>query len=164
MRYLNSLTAISALAVATLLTSCASGPRTDTAISAFEGDPRLGEKVEQACFVRQLEGFTDNTRDTVVLSFGANKDYLVTINNICQSLRHARSIAPLRSMSCLREGSELLVSESAFGLGPNNGIGDDRCRVDSIYRWNADAVGADPSEDNQSEDKSDDKDAATESK
>lgn len=128
------------------LSACVTGPRVDKAVAAFDSDPRLGERVESACFTRQIDGFSQNTRDTVVLSFGVNDDYLVTINNICPSLRNARSIAPIRTTSCLREGSELIVSESSFSLGRNNGISNNRCRIDNIYRWNEDAKAQDLSD------------------
>ena len=122
-------------------TAAASGPK---GIAAFEGDPRLGEPVNKICFKRNIDGFSNATRDTVVLSAGVNDDYIVEVFGSCTNLRHAQSIAIDTNLSCVDEGDYLIVSESVF---PSNDRAFDleRCAIDKIYRWDKRAT--DDSED-----------------
>jgi len=104
-------------------------------IAAFKGDPRLGEEVSKICFNRSIDGFSENTDDTVVLTKGVNKDHIVEVSGICQDLKFAKSIAIDSRSSCITRGDYLLVSSSAFSLDDGTGIGPDRCYIDKIYKW-----------------------------
>jgi hypothetical protein len=128
------LTAITLLALPLLL-SCSTvadtGPR---GIAAFESDPRLGEQVNKICFKRNIDGFSNATRDTVVLSSGVNDDYIVKVFGNCTNLRHAQGIAIDSNLSCVSENDYLIVSESVF---PSNDRAFDleRCAIDKIHKW-----------------------------
>lgn len=135
MRYLRT-----ALIATTLfaLASCASTAETESksqGIAAFKDDARLGEKVEKICFNRSIDGFSNNERKTVVLSSGVNKDYIVEVRGVCSNLSHAQSIGIDSSLSCVRRGDYLIVSDSAFSLNDSTGIGPDRCLIDRIHKW-----------------------------
>lgn len=119
------------------LASCASTSNETKirGIAAFEGDPRLGKKVDKICFQRNIDGFSETTNDTVVLSAGVNKDYIVSVNGACRNLDYARSVGVLPRTSCLTRNDVLLVSQSAFTLNDRNSLGPDRCFVDEIYKW-----------------------------
>lgn len=131
-----------ALILGVILTACAtSGEPEPRGIAQFEGDARLGEKTDKICFERSIDGFYDNTRDTVVLSSGVSRDYVVSVTGACPSLRFAQSIAmDNRGGSCVSRGDVLIVSENAFSLNDRTGLGPDRCLINEIYKWDRDAV------------------------
>lgn len=119
-----------------VLTACATANSDKpSGIAALKDDVRLGEKVEKICFNRNIDGFSQAGRKTVVLSSGVNKDYIVQIGGVCPNLASAQSIGLDSSQSCVRRGDYLIVSDSAFGLHDNTGFGPDRCYIDSIHKW-----------------------------
>lgn len=134
-------TYIPALTLCLLLLACAtSGEQKPRGIAQFEGDARLGEQVNKICFERQIDGFYDNTRDTVVLSSGVSRDYVVSVTGACPSLRFAQAIAlDNRGAGCVSRGDVLIVSENAFSLNDQTGLGPDRCLINEIYEWDRDA-------------------------
>ncbi|WP_017931424.1 DUF6491 family protein [Robiginitomaculum antarcticum] len=123
------------IAATAILTACASGLDSDPrGVAAYDGDPRLGEKTDKICFSGNIDGFSNNGRDSVVLSAG-NKDYLVTTSGTCPSLRYAQRIGlDDGGGSCLSSNDILIISENTFA-GGNTGIGPDRCFIDEIYEW-----------------------------
>ncbi|NNC36540.1 MAG: hypothetical protein EX271_09985 [Acidimicrobiales bacterium] len=129
-----------------LLLSCTTvadtGPK---GIAAFKDDPRLGEPVSKICFKRNIDGFSNATRDTVVLSAGVNDDYIVEVFGSCTNLRRAQSIAIDSNLSCVSDGDFLIVSESVF---PSNDRAFDleRCAIDKIYKWDKRATAKDAEE------------------
>lgn len=136
------------LAAITLLTlpillSCSTvadtGPK---GITAYEDDPRLGEQVDKICFKRSIDGFSNATRDTVVLSAGVRDDYIVEVFGNCTNLRHAQGISIDSNLSCVDDGDYLIVSESVF---PSNdrAFNLERCAIDKIYKWDNRATAED---------------------
>lgn len=123
-----------------LMTGCASagGASSSEHIAEILADRRVGEPVDKVCFARTIDGFRENTRDSVVLRRGANSDYLVTVKG-CPRLNDAQSIGLTSSTSCLRRSDRLIVSDSAFSLSGQTPLGPDTCWVDAIYEWNEDA-------------------------
>ncbi len=124
---------------AATLGACAStatenGARTD-GIAAYNGDPRLGEKVKSICFNRSIDGFSENTKNTVVLSKGVSDDYMVEVGGVCSKLDYAQSIGIDSTLTCVRPGDYLIVSDSAFSLNDQSGIGPDRCIIKDIRKW-----------------------------
>lgn len=137
------------LIAAGLIAACASTAADDgkeRGIAAFKDDARLGEAVSKICFNRNIDGFSNATRDTVVLSGGPSKDYIVEVRGVCTNLRHAQSIAIDSTLSCVTRGDYLLVSESAFSLDDNTGMGPDRCMIDKIHAWDPKAKKAEATE------------------
>lgn len=121
-----------------LLIACSSTSIADDkldGIAAFADDARLGEEVNKICFNRNIDGFTNATRNTVVLSAGPSKDYIVEVN-MCPSLRYAQSVAIDSTLSCVHKTDSLLVSESAFSLNDQTGFGPDRCYIKKMHKWN----------------------------
>ncbi len=135
-----------ALAVISLFTACAStSSDAPKGVEKFPDDPRLGKKVDKICFNRQIDGFSRTDRDTIVVSAGANEDYLIEVRGICTNLQHAQSIAIDSSLSCVTRLDRLLVSTSAFSLRDNLG-GPQSCTINEIYAWDEDAKKPDQSE------------------
>ncbi len=125
------------LLTAALLTACASTGQNDKVygLAALEGDPRLGKQTDRICFPRNVDGFYNTERDTVVISAGGNNDYLIDVFGICTNLRYAQSIAIDSPTACITSGDSLIVSENAFSLSDSGGIGPERCRIESIHQW-----------------------------
>ena len=128
------------LAAISLVAACATTSSDEPKGAAkYADDARLGEKVDKICFKRNIDGFSRTTRDTVVVSAGVNKDYLIEVRGPCSNLNHAQSIAIDSSLSCVTRLDSILVSTSAFSLRDNLG-GPQRCIVNEIYVWNEDAA------------------------
>ncbi|WP_371395531.1 DUF6491 family protein [Fretibacter rubidus] len=135
---------LTTLSATFLLASCATTASDEPrGIAAFEGDARLGQQVDKICFERNIDGFSNNTKDTVVLSTGPSRDYIVSVRGICSNLPFAQSIGLSPRTSCLRENDFIIVSESAFTLNDRSGIGPDRCYIDEIYEWDVRAEATD---------------------
>lgn len=129
---------VGAFVAAGILTACASTAADDgkeRGLAAFKNDVRLGEEVSKICFNRNIDGFSNATRDTVVLDAGPSKDYIVQVKGACSTLRYAQSIAIDSTLSCVTRGDYLLVSDSAFSLDDGTGMGPDRCMIDKIHKW-----------------------------
>lgn len=136
------------------LTACAStsdDKQKPRGIAAFANDARLGEQVDKICFNRNIDGFSDARRDTVVLTKGVSDYYIVEVSGVCSNLRYAQSIAVDSSLSCVMQGDSLLVSDSAFGLNDQTGMGPDRCFIEKIHRWDKDATNEENQDTSESE-------------
>ena len=119
-----------------LLMACSSVPSDQPrGAAAYADDPRLGEQVDKICFKRSIDGFNNATRDTVVLSAGVNKNYLVEVRGGCTNLRHAQRIAVDSSLSCVDDHDFLIVSENLFSGNQSSGLDPERCAINSIYKW-----------------------------
>lgn len=128
-----------AIAALGLVSGCASTPSdTPKGAAKYAQDARLGDKVDRICFNRNIDGFSRNDRDTVVVSAGVNEDYLLVVRGPCQNLRHAQAIGIDSSLSCVTRFDRILVSTSAFSLVDNLG-GPERCTIQEIYAWDDDA-------------------------
>jgi len=122
-------------AAAGLFAACATtNSDTPKGAAKFAEDPRLGEKVDRICFKRSIDGFSQNDRDTVVVTARANDTYLIEVRGGCQNLRHAQSLAIDSALSCVDRFDSLIVSTSAFSLNDNHS-GPERCFIKSIYEW-----------------------------
>ncbi len=102
------------------------------AIASESEDPRKGEQVKKICFNRSIDGFSNTSRNSVVLSAGPSRDYLVKTGS-CQQLRRAKSIALSSRSACIYKGDRLIVSDSIFA--DCTGIGPERCYAKAIYKW-----------------------------
>lgn len=111
-------------------------------VAAFADDPRLGEEVKSACFASSIDGFRDNTRETVVLEVSPSRDVLVDVGRGCSDMVDAATIGLASHSLCLRKGDRLLVSDSFFGLSQSGGRPADRCLIRGIYAWDEDAAEA----------------------
>ena len=116
--------------------------------SKFAEDPRLGEKVDEICFKREIDGFTHTDRDTVVVSAGVSEDYLLELRGPCTNLRHVSSIAIDAPLSCVTRLDSIFVSTSSFSLNDGRS-GPQRCTINEIYAWNENAE--DETEESESE-------------
>ncbi len=100
----------------------------------FVGDARLGEELQQLCPVRAISDFSDNSRDTVVISM--NKDsYLIEMRRSCYPLRDAMGIGLPFGATCLRPGDQLIVTEERVSGSPAAPMGTDQCTINRIFRW-----------------------------
>jgi len=99
-------------------------------IAAYEGDPRLGQKTDQICFAASIDGFSMNTRETVLLHEGRDR-FLVEVSAGCPDLDFAEAIALDSTLSCLSRGDAIIVSHAGGG-----GFGSNRCLIREIREWN----------------------------
>lgn len=123
----------------------------------YEGDARLGEKVDKLCFTSNIDSFGDNTRDTFTVREGRDY-YLIEVFGSCLSLEHAMTIRLPSSSICLRPGDHVIVSDSLTGRGDPS-FSTQRCLVNAIYKWDpkaksdedADGPGADTEQSSDSD-------------
>jgi len=113
------------------LSACASGPSEPRVrgIAQFEGDPRLGEEVNDVCFAASIDGFSMNTRDTVLLHEGRDR-FLIEVSPGCRDLDFAEAIALDTTLACLSRGDSIIVSSPSDG-----GFGPQRCMIREIRKW-----------------------------
>ncbi len=139
---------IAAFAVSALaLTACATGPGADGAdarpqgFEDYQGDPRLGERVDRICFGSQIDNFRDATSDTVLLEAGVNDWYLVHTFT-CPDLDFAQSLSFDRYGSCLRQ-SDAVIAYRSFTGPDRSEPAPQSCRIRAIYEWDPDAPAED---------------------
>ena len=99
----------------------------------FVGDARLGEELQQLCPVLAITDFSENSRDTVVISMN-KESFLIETRRTCYPLRDAMGIGVPPGASCLRPGDQLLVTD-AGPTGQGTPLGTDRCTINRIFRW-----------------------------
>jgi hypothetical protein len=136
---------IAALAASALaLTACATGQSNDGAdarpqgFADYQGDPRLGERVDRICFGSQINSFGETTDETVLLESGVNDWYLVHTFS-CPDLDFARSLSFDRYGSCLRQ-SDAVIAYRSF-TGPDRSQPEPLgCRIRAIYEWDPGAT------------------------
>jgi Family of unknown function (DUF6491) len=117
------------------LAGCASTTGAPKAKGAaqFEGDARLGAPVDKVCFASNIDSFGDTTRDTFTVREGKDH-YLIEVFGTCSPLQHAMTMRMDATMSCLRKGDHVIVSDSLTG-GRGDGFSTQRCMVKEIYAW-----------------------------
>lgn len=139
------------LFIAPLIAGCAStydsADKEPRGAAKFADDPRLGEQVDKICFAGTINSFSAETRDTVVLRANANDYYLVEVTGGCTSLRDAERVGiDPRGGSCLRKSDFLIVSENLLGSGDQVGLDPQRCMINSIYKWDKNALDSEEGE------------------
>jgi len=125
------LRALPLIAAAAALAACSSTPGTASprGIAKFADNPRLGEETKRICFASNVDGFSMNSRDSVVLHEGRDR-YLVEVAGSCLDLDSAEAIALDAPTSCLTPGDAIIVSRAMGGtLGPQ------RCMITKMHKW-----------------------------
>lgn len=126
------------------LSACAtSGSSRSEDIAELLTDPRVGEAVDNICFTRGIDGFSDNGEYSVVLRRGVKDEYLV-VTRFCPDLQFAQSIGLDNRRSCLRRQDDIHVFRTVFPQSDIDRTGFTNCYIDSIYKWDKDAL--DPSD------------------
>jgi len=120
-----------ALAAALVLTACASGPvePRKRGMDAYADDPRLGEETQRICFSSNIDGFSLNERETVVLHEGRDR-YMVEVTAGCPDLEFAEAIAVDSATGCLTPGDAIIVART---LGDS--FGNNRCLIREMREW-----------------------------
>lgn len=129
------------LAGGALLASCASGAADTSGPQGFAEDVRLGDRVDRICFGRSIDGFSQATRQTVVVEAGVNDYYLIETFGACNDLDWAQSIQFDQATSCVTTGDSLIAYTSAFGPRESD-MAPRRCPIRAIYEWDPDAEDA----------------------
>jgi len=137
-----------------LAAGCASTSETDAprprSFADLENDPRLGEKVDRICTVRQIRGIGETTRDTVVVDAGIKERYLLHTFGGCFDLDDALSVSFDAFSSCLTRGDDLRAFDSVFGPDRRD-FRAPACKIREIYEWDRDAEDGEDTEEDASE-------------
>jgi Family of unknown function (DUF6491) len=117
---------------AAALGACASGPAEPRlrGLEKYAEDARLGPETKRICFASNIDGFSLNDRQTVLLHEGRDR-FMVEVAGTCLDLDHAESIAIDNSGSCVTPGDSIIVAKS---LGDTQGS--QRCMIRKIREWN----------------------------
>ena len=119
----------------TMLSACATGdqePR-KRGLDAYADDARLGAETNRICFASNIDGFSMNTRDTVLLHEGRDR-YMVAVSGGCSELDQAEAVAIDNTLSCITPGDAIIVSHALGGT-----FGTQRCMITEIREWDRDA-------------------------
>jgi hypothetical protein len=117
--------------VPTLLTGCA-------AKIPLDSDPRIGEEVQQVCFVHNLISWQDvgNDRKAVILRVNNGESFKLKLSDDCNPNFGNLPLAVIthRGSNCFSRGDRV----KAVGyMSRGQGFG---CIVTSIHKWDAKAV------------------------
>lgn len=123
-----------------VLAGCATDDATTKTAEAETVDPRRGDEVDRLCFARNINGFGETTRNSVVVSEGLDQ-YLVETFRGCFDLDDAQSLAIDSSLSCLTRGDRITGFDSVFGPD-NTRPRSYACTVKAIYEWDDEAEAA----------------------
>src|SRR5210317_1935923 len=122
--------------VSALLTGCAT-TQDDKAKIPLDSDPRVGEEVQQVCFVRDLDGWqnVDNDRKAVILRMRNRETFKLKLVGSCDpgfaNLHLAVDTSP--GTGCFSAGYKVKTGgEASRGYG--------LCKITSIHRWDAMAL------------------------
>ena len=121
-----------AVLAATALVACSTAPAEPRlrGLEKYAGDPRLGPETRSVCFVSNIDGFSLNERETVVLREGRDQ-YMVEVTAGCTDLEIAETIAVDAHGGCLTPGDSIIVART---LGDS--FGSNRCLIREIREWN----------------------------
>ncbi len=121
---------------ALVIVSCATSDET-TELADPTDDPLVGEPVERLCFRNTINGFSDwDGGEGLILTRGANNQYLVTLRSPCNIANRALRIGFDRrftSSGCVRNNEAIFISDS-LTLGPNR-LSVQSCLIDEIYEY-----------------------------
>lgn len=136
---LKPLSALVASAMVLAACTTSSNPRLEGA--DYLASPALGEKVDRLCFVRNIDGFGDTTRTTVVVEEGVNDYYLIEVFGACADLDWAQSFAFTRTTgSCLTRGDRMITFDTTFPTRADVRF-QNQCTIKAIYEWDKDKLG-----------------------
>jgi len=121
-----------AVLAATALVACSTAPAEPRlrGLEKYAGDPRLGPETRSVCFASNIDGFSLNERETVVLQEGRDQ-YMVEVTAGCTDLEIAETIAVDAHGGCLTPGDSIIVART---LGDS--FGSNRCLIREIREWN----------------------------
>ncbi|MFP4519711.1 MAG: DUF6491 family protein [Oceanicaulis sp.] len=127
-----------AASLALAATACAATPSAASGPQSFDtyaGDPRLGARVDRACFGARVDGFGERTRNSVVIEANPGEFYVLR-TAACVELDAAQSIAFQQTGACLRQGDTLTPLGVDYGANPMMTGQPRACRISGIYGWN----------------------------
>ena len=123
--------------VSALLTGCAT-TQDDKAKIPLDSDPRVGEEVQQVCFIRDLDGWqnVDNDSKAVILRMNNGETFKLKLKGSCYPNFASLNLAvKTRSSSgCFSPGDKVKTDGDVPG-----GSGSE-CIVTSIHKWDEKAV------------------------
>ena len=123
--------------VSALLTGCAT-TQDDKAKIPLDSDPRVGEAVQQVCFIRDLEGWqnVDNDPKAVILRMNNGETFKLKLIGGCDPGFAELNLAVETSAGsgCFSPGDKVKTDGDV-----SRGYGS-RCKVTSIHKWDAKAV------------------------
>jgi hypothetical protein len=122
---------ILAVLAATALGACTTAPAEPRlrGLEKYADDPRLGPEKRSICFAANIDGFSLNKRETVVLQEGRDQ-YMVEVTAGCTDLEIAESIVVDSHGGCLTPGDSIIVAST---LGDS--FGSNRCLIREIREW-----------------------------
>ncbi len=122
---------ILAVLAATALGACSTAPAEPRlrGLEKYADDPRLGPEKRSICFASNIDGFSLNERETVVLQEGRDQ-YMVEVTAGCTDLEYAESIVVDPHGGCLTPGDSIIVAST---LGDS--FGSNRCLIREIREW-----------------------------
>ena len=123
--------------VSALLTGCAT-TQDDKAKIPLDSDPRVGEEVQQVCFVRDLDGWqnVDNDPKAVIMRMNNGETFKLKLIGGCDPSIFDLSIRieTIPGSGCYSPGDKVKTDgDMTRGYGSE-------CRVTSIHKWDAQAV------------------------
>jgi hypothetical protein len=134
---MNNYPKLQVVMLSALLAGCATS-REDGAKIPLDSDPRVGEEVQQVCFVRNLDSWqnVDNDRRAVILKMNNRETFKLKLSGSCEpDLAMSRLAVKTRpGSSCFSRGDRV-KTDGDLSRGYGSG-----CTIMSIHKWDAGAV------------------------
>ena len=134
-RSLNKLLAKSVSLLAPLLAGCASATVEKVPL---DSDPRIGEKVSQVCFTRNIHSWdnVDNDRNAVILKMTNREAYKLKLSVGCDPDWAMSHIAVISrgGANCYSAGDRI-VSDATRSQGYGSA-----CTITRVNKWDAEAL------------------------
>jgi len=131
---------------AAALSACATaGEKRPSGFADYEGDPRLGQAINSACYGFDIDGFRENTRNTVIIEGRGRSEYLLT-TRACFDLDGAMALGVSGRGGCLTRGDRLVVTDTILPAYGGNSRDIETCIITGIYEWNEHAAKPDGDE------------------
>lgn len=112
------------------ITACASTEAEKSAVS-IENDPRIGDKVNQACFISYMDGWSnvDNDDNALIITMRRNQQYKLNLAGSCDAdwAMYRIAIMGKSGSGCIQRGDKIKTDANTL-RGMN-------CTIMSINQW-----------------------------
>lgn len=125
------------------LAACASmkaSPDSEIVLALDGNDERIGDLVQNVCFLQGVNDVTPVSKKSAVISVGQDNDYIISFVGNCTALSETRHVGFKTRTNCLKPKDDLLVSRVRSFRPDGNYLPPQSCRIDRINKWEAKAA------------------------
>ncbi len=112
------------------ISSCASTD-SEKALVSIENDPRIGDKVQQACFINSIDSWSnvDNDRNALLIRMNSRLTYKLNLSGTCDADWAIYQVAIIgkSGSACVQRGDKIITDANTMrGMS---------CTIMGINKW-----------------------------